>query len=55
MQFFRAQIDLTDDYVVIALFGDGAWESGVQRVQVGMRTVCNVPRSFFWLHVKSDP
>lgn len=28
------QIDLTDDYVVVALFGDGSWEAQVQRVQV---------------------
>jgi hypothetical protein len=28
----RAQIDLTDDYVVMALFGDGAWQDGMQRL-----------------------
>ena len=27
------QIDLTDDYVVMALFGDGAWEDQLQRLQ----------------------
>lgn len=26
------QIDLTDDYVVVALFGDGAWEDKMQRL-----------------------
>lgn len=26
------QIDLTDDYVVMALFGDGAWEDTMQRL-----------------------
>lgn len=26
------QIDLTDDYVVVALFGDGAWEDRMQRL-----------------------
>jgi hypothetical protein len=26
------QIDLTDDYVVMALFGDGAWQDGMQRL-----------------------
>lgn len=26
------QIDLTDDYVVISLFGDGAWETSIQRL-----------------------
>lgn len=28
------QIDLTDDYVVIALFGDGSWEDEKQPIQV---------------------
>ncbi len=32
-----AQIDLTDDYVVVALFGDGTWEKQVQNVQVRCR------------------
>jgi len=27
------QIDLTDDYVVVALFGDGSWQQQAQRVQ----------------------
>ncbi|KAI8463135.1 MAG: hypothetical protein J3K34DRAFT_527240 [Monoraphidium minutum] len=27
------QFDLTDDYVVMALFGDGAWEDQIQRLQ----------------------
>mmetsp|Transcript_6776 Transcript_6776/g.18187 ORF Transcript_6776/g.18187 Transcript_6776/m.18187 type:complete len:154 (+) Transcript_6776:111-572(+) len=27
------QIDLTDDYVMAAVFGDGSWEANVQRVQ----------------------
>jgi hypothetical protein len=26
------QIDLTDDYVVMALFGDGAWQDSMQRL-----------------------
>jgi hypothetical protein len=26
------QIDMTDDYVVISIFGDGAWESSIQRI-----------------------
>lgn len=26
------QIDLTDDYVVMALFGDGVWEDTMQRL-----------------------
>lgn len=26
------QIDLTDDFVVLALFGDGAWEDAMQRL-----------------------
>lgn len=26
------QIDLTDDYVVMALFGDGAWQDTMQRL-----------------------
>lgn len=26
------QIDLTDDFVVMALFGDGAWEDTMQRL-----------------------
>jgi hypothetical protein len=28
------QVDLTDDYVVAALFGDPSWEQQLQRVQV---------------------
>eukprot|EP00967_Tisochrysis_lutea_P064053 scaffold82836_cov15-Tisochrysis_lutea.AAC.1 len=28
-----SQIDLTDDYVMAAVFGDGSWEANVQRVQ----------------------
>lgn len=28
-----SQIDLTDDYVVMALFGDGSWEGNIQRLQ----------------------
>jgi hypothetical protein len=31
------QVDLTDDFVVMALFGDGAWEDRMQRLQVGKR------------------
>lgn len=31
--FAYAQIDLTDDYVMAAVFGDGSWEANVQRVQ----------------------
>lgn len=27
------QIDLTDDYVVVSIFGDGTWESILQKVQ----------------------
>eukprot|EP00955_Chlamydomonas_euryale_P045550 353182-Chlamydomonas_euryale.AAC.42 len=27
------QIDLTDDYVVVSIFGDGSWESTLQKVQ----------------------
>ncbi|KIZ00564.1 hypothetical protein MNEG_7396 [Monoraphidium neglectum] len=27
------QFDLTDDYVVMALFGDGSWEDDMQRLQ----------------------
>jgi hypothetical protein len=29
---FVVQIDLTDDYVVVALFVDGAWEDKMQRL-----------------------
>lgn len=32
MLFCASQIDLTDDYVVMALFGDGAWEDTMQRL-----------------------
>jgi hypothetical protein len=28
--FTPCQIDLTDDYVVMALFGDGSWEDQVR-------------------------
>ena len=28
------QVDLTDDFVIMALFGDGQWEDKMQRLQV---------------------
>ena len=28
-----SQIDLTDDYVVTSIFGDGTWERTIQKVQ----------------------
>jgi hypothetical protein len=33
------QVDLTDDYVVMALFGDGAWEDNMQKLQVSHPTM----------------
>jgi hypothetical protein len=35
------QVDLTDDYVVMALFGDGAWEENMQRLQVSAHQPLN--------------
>lgn len=49
--YYDVQIDLTDDYVVAALFEGGDWEASAQRVQVmddsGELSDVRMPKSAF--------